>query len=128
MQNSKRIKGINLLLERLPKEYHHWHLFGGNILKLTYEKIFDYEENFKEIARITLILSDKDSRYKIKLVLSNVIGNVHFDISNGFFSGLAIEDKKDLGFENENCFVLTSFEQDISFNIRCESISAELIN
>ena len=126
MEELKRIKGIEKLLEQMPPEYCHWHLFGSNIRKLEYEKYFDTFKS-KECCRIKLILTDKDERFYIMLVLENVIGDVHFDCLNGFFSGFHIEDKKLSGWEAESGFRITSTEQDIDFELFCEEISVELV-
>lgn len=49
-----------------------------------------------------------------------------------FFSGLTIEDNPndyiELGYETERCFTVRSYEQDISFELRCGSISVELLD
>lgn len=131
MENSTRIKGMSLLLKKLPKEYHHWYLFG-TILKLNYEKVFDYENKFQEVYCIDMILTDREYKYKIKVELMDVMGDVSFNITNGFFSGWTIEDKLDdyikNGYAIERCFLITSYEQDISFEFWCESISVELLD
>lgn len=131
MNKSKRIKGIDLLLQKLPEEYHYWHCFG-TILMLNYEKTFDYEKKFENIDCINLILTDKECKYKIKVKLNDVIGDISFNVTNGFFSGLTIEDHYDdyaeYGYETDRCFLITSFEQDIEFELWCDSISVELLN
>lgn len=127
MRNLKRIKGIEVLLQKLPKEYQYWHMFG-HIVSLNFERSFDYESTFKEVACITMILTDANEKYKIKMCLTDVSGNVNFDVVNGFFSGLHIEDNSyNDGWEKEKAFVLESFEQDIEFMIFCDSICVELI-
>lgn len=127
MKNLSRIKGIETLLEKLPEEYQHWYLFGHNILKFDFEKKFDYENKFCDIYCINMILADESEKYKISMQLYNVSGNISFDVYNGFFSGFIVEDKKESGYENEQSFVLTSFEPDIDFEIRCENISVKLL-
>lgn len=131
MQNSKRIKGMDILLHKLPKEYQHWHLFG-NILSLSYEKAFDYETKFEEVSCIDMMLTDRDCKYKLRVRLTDVSGYISFDVTDGFFSGLTIEDSMDkysaYGWETERCFIMTSFEPDVDLEIRCESVSVELID
>lgn len=130
MKSTERIEGIHALLARLPEAYQHWHLFGENIKSFYFERKFDCEKKFEEIACITMILADKADRFHIKMELRDVCGDIHFDAVGGFFSGLEIIDTASSyaqrGWEQARCFILRSFEQDISFEIRCDSISVEL--
>lgn len=121
MKYSGRIKGVDVLLERLPEKYHHWCDFG-RILELH----FDYEKYSEVIPCIRLVLTDYDNIYRIGMTLFNVSGEVNFNITNGFYSGLEITDYHNNGCKNN--FLLSSFEQDIDFHIYCESIEVELLD
>lgn len=65
MKNLNRIKGMKKVLEILPDEYRYWHIFG-TILKLEYEKSFDYEQ-WREIYNIKLLVTDNINRFEISL-------------------------------------------------------------
>ena len=57
----------------------------------------------------------------------NVRGDLSFNIANGFYSGLQIEDLSERGFEKTNKFCISSFEQDNNCLLYCEYIKIELI-
>lgn len=127
MQHLQWVQGIDKLLEQLPEEYHHWHLFG-NVLSFNFDKHFDCEKRFEEIACITMLLSDKEYKYIIKVRLNDVVGDIHFNIDNGFFSGLQMLDIKKNGYETDRRFIVSSFEMDSELSIECESVSVELLD
>ena len=85
------------------------------------------DKYFDEIGCIDLFLTDRQNKYTIHLYLYNVEGSFSFDISNGFYSGLTIDDLADSGYESNHRFRITSSEQDIDFEIYCEKIKAELV-
>lgn len=116
-----------MLEKQLPPELQYWHQFGHNILKLSYKSIFDYDKYFDYIKCIELLLTDSEGRYKIKMLLYNVSGDLSFDICNGFYSGFNIDDCSDMGYESDCRFRLNSFEQDIDFTLYCEKIKVELL-
>ncbi len=121
----KYIDGLDNLMDKLPEDYHFWHRFGHNILELKFSKEFDYEEEFDYLNNIEMILADCNEKYKIRMKLKNVYGLMSFDIMNGFFSGFQIE-----YLENNDKFCryrLSSFEQDIYFEVYCQKISVQLI-
>ena len=126
MFDSKNIEGIDILKRKIPKELQYWHEFG-RISELHYRHIFD-AESCAYIPCIELFLTDMQNRYTIKMFLFHVHGLVSFDICNGFFSGLTIDDFSDRGYEKERRFHLSSFEQDIEFTIECEKIKVELVH
>lgn len=121
----KYVDGLDTLMKKLPENYHSWHRFGHNILKLKFAKEFDYEEEFDYVNNIEMILASYDEKYKIRMKLKNVYGLVSFDIMNGFFSGFQIEYLE--GNEKFCRYRLSSFEQDIYFEMYCQKISVELI-
>lgn len=123
MNRLHRIKGIDKLLKNLPAEYQHWNKFG-NIIEFNYKKEFDFDE-LKDIDIIEMLLADDNEKYKIKIQLRKVRGTVEFDILNGFFSGFTIEDYNYAGYEKPN-FLITSCEQDVSFELFCDDIIIEL--
>lgn len=125
MFDSNNIEGIDILKSKIPDELQYWHEFG-RISELHYHHVFD-EEYCTYIPCIELFLTDIQNRYTIKMFLFNVRGLVSFDICNGFFSGLTIDDFSDRGFEKDCSFRLSSFEQDIEFKIYCERIKVELL-
>ena len=101
--------------------------FGTNSEKYqNYKHIFD-DKICDEIGCIDLFLTDRQNKYTIHLYLYNVEGSFSFDICNGFYSGLTIDDLADSGYENNHRFRITSFEQDIEFEIYCERIKVELV-
>lgn len=124
MQYLKYVDGLDTLLKKLPEEYQYWHKFG-TVLELKFSKEFDYEEEFDYVNNIKMILASYDEKYKIRMKLKNVYGLVSFDVMNGFFSGFQIEYLK--GNEKFCRYRLSSFEQDIYFEIYCQKISVELI-
>lgn len=126
MKNSQFIRGCKQLLERLPEEYQHWHLFG-DIKELHYEMQFDDEEKFEEVCCLSMILSDREERYRIRLALKDISGNISFDTVNGFCGGLAIEDRSEFGWEG-GCYVMFSLEQDNDLEIYFASGSVELLD
>lgn len=125
MRYLKYVDGLDTLLKKLPENYHSWHRFGHNILELKFAKEFDYEEEFDYVNNIEMILEDCNEKYRIRMKLKKVYGLVSFDVFNGFYSGFQIEYLED----NEKfCrYRLSSFEQDIYFEMYCQKISVELI-
>ena len=119
---SSNIEGMDNLCLRIPSELQSWDRFG-RILELYYfSQISDYGQ---EVNCLDILLSDCQSRFKIKLHLYNVHGKVAFNINNGFFSGLTIDDLSGNGYEKDNRFHLYSYEMDIDPDIYCEAISVE---
>ena len=74
---------------------------------------------------MTMVLTDRDRRYRIELTLYNIRGDMHFDMANGFFSGFTIDELDNSGSDNN--FHLYSSEQDIGFDMYCEKIRAVLL-
>ena len=118
------IDGIDELNKTIPEELQYWHKFG-HIIDLHYHHVFDYEY-CDYISCIELSLTDYKNSYIINLCLYNVSGTLCFNICNGFYSGLTIDDFSDMGYEKNCRFRLSSFEQDIDFTIYCEKIKVEL--
>lgn len=125
MFREDHIEGIDTLRKKLPDELQYWHKFG-NISELHYKRIFD-EEYCDDIPCIVLVLTEHQYRYRIRLSLFNVSGELTFDMVNGFYSGFTIDDRSSSGYERHCRFCITSFEQDIEFMIFCERITAELV-
>ena len=90
MQGLEAIEGMELLYRTLPPDLQHWHCFG-KILSLTYGTRFD-ESRLEEIPVLSILLTHQQGKYRIRLTLYNISGTVSFDVANGFFSGLTIED------------------------------------
>ncbi len=125
MFNTGNIEGINILQKKLPDELQYWHRWG-NISELHYKHMYS-EEYCDYICCIELILQDIQKNYSIKISLFNVNGAISFDMNNGFFSGLTIEDCSDWGYEKNCKYRISSLEQNIEFEIYCEKIKVELI-
>lgn len=125
MFDSNNIEGIDILKRKIPDELQYWHEFG-RISELHYQHMFD-EGYCADIPCIELFLTDIQNRYTIKMFLFNVRGLVSFDITNGFFSGLTIDDFSNRGYERDRRFKFSSFEQDIEFEFYCERIKVELL-
>lgn len=123
MKNLNRIKGMKKVLESLPDEYRYWHIFG-TILKLEYEKSFDYEL-WKDIYNIKLLVTDSNNRFEISLFLKNVTGEISFSVA-GTLSGLAVDDLKSRGYEDNTSFFLYDFENE-DLSIYCQDIEVELL-
>ncbi|MDE6679188.1 MAG: hypothetical protein K2K02_09125, partial [Ruminococcus sp.] len=121
--NLKHIKCIDELLKKLPENYHGLYNFG-NIITLNYGKEFDYEKEFDYVDCIEMVLTDDERKYKINVRLIDCVGEMSFDILNGFWSGLTIEYHETY---DKRKFLFTSFEQDISFDVWCRDISVKLI-
>ncbi len=124
MRYLKYVDGLDNLLKKLPENYCSWQHFG-TVLELKFAKEFDYEEEFDYIRNIDMVLESYDEKYKIRMKLKKVYGLVSFDVFNGFYSGFQIEYLEN----NEKCcrYRLSSFEQDIYFEIYCQKISVQLI-
>ena len=120
----RNIDGIDILKEKIPSELQYWWQFG-TILELNYNSraIDEYYCDYTNM--ITLLLTDYDQQYKIKLSLYNIRGNLNIDMANGFFSGFTIEEYPNPGSDNH--FHLYSEEQDIAFDLYCEKIRAVLL-
>lgn len=125
MLNPDSIEGIDILRKKIPDELQYWHKFG-NISELHYERIFDNEYG-DYICCIEIILTDNYCSFSIKLSLFNVSGELSFNMTNGFYSGLTIDDCSDWGYEKNCRFRISSLEHDIEFEIYCERIKAELL-
>lgn len=125
MFNTDNIEGIDILQKELPEELQYWHKWG-KIAELHYKHIYS-EEYCDYISCIKMILQNSQEIHSIRLFLFNVNGEISFDMYNGFYSGLTIEDCSDKGYEKNCKFRISSFEQDIGFEIYCEKIKAELI-
>ena len=123
MKNLTQIKGIDELLKKLPENYHGWYHFG-NIISLNYGKEFDYEKEFDYVDCIEMVLTDGEYKYKINLRLIDCVGEMSFDILNGFWSGLTIEYHESYDYRH---YEFTSFKQDIYFDVWCRDISVKLI-
>ncbi|MCM1506434.1 MAG: hypothetical protein NC177_04775 [Ruminococcus flavefaciens] len=123
MKHLTQIKGMEELLKKLPRNYHGFYHFG-NIVSLNYGKEFDYEKTFDYIDCIDMVLTDREHKYKINVKLIDIVGEMSFDILNGFWSGLTIEYHETYDYRH---FLFTSFEQDISFDVWCRDISVKLI-
>lgn len=123
MKNLRQIKGIDELLKKIPENYQNWYHFG-NIVTLSYGKEFDYEKAFGYVDCIDMVLTDGEHKYKINVKLIDVVGEMSFDILNGFWSGLEIIYHE---FYDYRRYEFTSFEQDISFGLMCRDISVNLI-
>lgn len=123
MEYLKRIQGIENVIEKLPQQLRCWYKFG-NIIKLEYENNFDYEM-WQEINKINLIVADDEKKYKIRLGLRNVSGELGFSIGSKI-SGLEIKDMKMDGYENSVGFHIYDYENG-EISIYCEEIKVELI-
>lgn len=123
MDYLKRIQGIENVIDKLPQQLRCWHKFG-NIIKLEYEKCFDYEQ-WEGVNNLNLIVTDDEEKYKIKLVLKNARGELGFTIGNKI-SGFAIKDMKMDGYENNAGFCVYDFEEG-ELSIYCEEIEVALI-
>lgn len=124
MKRLKYVDGLDTLLNKLPDGCRSWHHFG-TVLELKFVKELDYEEEFDYVNNIEMILTNVNEEYKIRMKLKNVRGLVSFDVLNGFYSGFQIEYME--GNEKFCRYKLSSFEQDIYFEIYCQKISVELI-
>ena len=58
MNYLKRIQGIENVIEKLPQQFRCWYKFG-NIMKLEYEKCFDYER-WQDINNVNMIVTDDE--------------------------------------------------------------------
>lgn len=125
MFDSDRIEGIDSLRTKIPEKLQYWNRFG-RVTELNFQRIFD-EITDKYIFRIEAVLTDDSEDYSIKLSLINVTGKLSFDMTCGFYSGFAIEDCSELGYENNCNFRIYSLEQDISFELFCEKVKVELV-
>lgn len=123
MEYLERIDGMNDVIQSLPQEYRHWHLFG-NILKLEYEKSFDYEK-LRDICNINLLVADNAEQYRINIFLRNVRGELSFMVGDKI-SGFAIKDMKMDGYENDSGFRIYDFE-DGELSLYCENIEVRLL-
>lgn len=123
MENLKYIKGIDELLKKLPEGYRSFYHFG-TIVSLNYGKEFDYEKAFDYVDCIDMVLTDWEHKYKINVKLIDIVGEMSFDIRNGFFSGLEIVYHENYDYRR---YEFTSYEQDISFDVWCGDISVKFI-
>ena len=112
MFHTDNIEAIDILQKKLPDELQDWHRWG-NISELHYYKEMYSEEYCDYICCIELILRDVQEKYAIKLSLFNVSGAISFDMDDGFFSGLTIEDCSDWGYEKDCGYRISSLEEDI---------------
>ena len=120
----RNMDGIDILKEKIPSELQYWWQFG-TILELNYNSraIDEYYCDYTNM--ITLLLTDYDQQYKIKLSLYNIRGNLNIDMANGFFSGFTIDEYANPGSDNH--FHIYSDEQDIAFDLYCEKIRAVFV-
>lgn len=123
MECLKQIKGMQQLLQELPKEYQYLPLFG-NIIKLNYKKVFDYEKRM-DVYHLTMLVTDDSERYQLQFVLKNVRGSVFFCVSEKL-SGLAVHDMKDCGYESDSRYRVYDFENK-DFSIFCEDMEISLV-
>lgn len=123
--NPDTIEGTDILRKEIPDELQDWHKFC-KISELHYNHIFDEKYN-NNIFYMDLMLSDNYYNYSIKLYLFNVTGKLSFDMDNGFYGGLTIDDYSDWGYENHCRFRISSLECDIESEIYCERIRVELV-
>lgn len=124
MFDYNNIDGIDVLKEKIPPELQNWYCFG-TILELNYNSKAIDEFYCDYTNTITLLLTERNQQYKIILSLYNIKGNMNFDMANGLFSGLAIDEYSNSGSDMK--FHLYSFEQDIEFDLYCEKIKVVLI-
>lgn len=125
MFDSDNIDGIEVLRNKIPEELQYWHKFGI-IDELHYIHNVD-ERNGDIVSCIDMTLTDYNGSHMIKLSLFNVRGQMSFDMVNGLFSGFAIDDISDRGYEKDCSFHIYSFEQDIYYDLYCERINAEYL-
>ena len=124
MFNYKYIKGIDLLIKEIPAHLQYWHEFS-KLQELNYN-IRAIDEYYCDYTNImTIIFSDVQEQYTIKLTLYNIDGDLNIDMVNGFGSGFAIDETFDSG--EEKMYHIYSFESDNSFDLYCEKIKAELL-
>jgi len=123
MFDYEKIIGIDELREKIPPELQAWHHFG-TILELHYDSRVIDEFYCDYTNTLTMLLTDRDRRYRIGLTLYNIKGNMNFDMANGLFSGFVIEEfRHSVG---DVSFHLYSDEQDIEFELYCEKIRVVL--
>ena len=118
------IEGIEVLCAKIPDELQSRHEFG-NVVDLHF--FTDIDDFGQDIKCLDITLTDIENRYNILLHLRNVSGKVSFEPYNGFYSGLAIEELSDNGYEKTKRFHFYSYEMDIDTNIFCEKIIAEMV-
>ena len=123
MEHLRNIKGMEKLIQDVPKEYRYLPFFG-NILKFVCERVFDYEK-WENVYNINLLMSDEDESYKIQFLLKNVHGDISFKISEPL-SGFAICDMKEYGYEQDCRFRVYDFENG-DFSVYCEDIEVVLL-
>jgi len=92
-----------------------------------YQAILNEEPHLSKLSYFTTLAGYVQEKYAIKLSLFNVSGAISFDMDDGFFSGLTIEDCSDWGYEKDCGYRISSLEEDIEFEIYCEKIKVELI-
>ena len=125
MFHTDSVEGIYNLQNNLPEELQYWHKWG-TILELHYKHMYS-EEYCDYICCIELTLQELQRIHSIRLLLFNVSGVISFDMCNGFYCGLTVEDCSDWGYEKNCKYRISSSEQDIEFEIYCERIKVELI-
>ena len=123
MDKNSGIKGMDALLEKLPREYQNWLCFG-HILKFEYKEIFDYE-NWENRYHAELILSDDSETYKIRLLLKHINGEFSIRVREDI-GGLNIAAATESGYESSSRFRVYDFE-DNAISIYCEEIEATLL-
>lgn len=124
MFDYKNIDGIEILKDKIPSEFQFWYCFG-NILELNYSSKAIDQFYCDYTNKVTLLLTDDNKQYKIELSLYNLSGNLNFCMTNGLFSGFAIDEYSNSGSDIN--FHLYSVEQDIEFDLYCEKIRAVLL-
>lgn len=123
MDRNSGIKGMDALLEKLPREYQNWLCFG-HILKFEYKEIFDYE-NWENRYHAELILSDDSETYKVRLLLKHINGEFSIRVREDI-GGLNIAATTESGYESSSRFRVYDFE-DNAISIYCEEIEATLL-
>ena len=123
MEKNNGIRGMDTLLEKLPREYQNWFCFG-HILKFEYKEIFDYE-NWYTRYNAELILSNDSETYKIRLLLKHISGEISIHVTEDI-AGLNISNQSQDGYESSSRFHVYDFENH-AVSIYCEEIEAELL-
>ena len=125
MFDTDAIEGIKDLERELPEELQYWHKWG--IIAELHHQHLDRDGYGDDICCVEMVLQDMRATHAIRVALCNVSGRISFDMCNGFYSGLTIEDCSAWGYEPDHRFRISSLEQDLDLEIYCETIKAELI-
>ncbi len=124
MFNYNYIDGIDELKDKIPEQFQYWHKLS-KILELNYclNAIDEYYCDYTNI--MTLLIADNKERYRVKLTLYNINGDLNFDMVNGLGSGFVIDELSNSDIEKN--YHLYSIEQDIEFDLYCEKIRVVLL-